>query len=200
MKTSNIQTTHAPAIIKGWVRGISASSIADVAGLEWVVMTPTQLAANTNDWAPVDATDTTIDLDAASIIRASTSASWNLTGLTAPNPADEVLKVLENVGAFPLVLKHNVTSTAANRFLCPGDVDLTLPLDGAAYLLYDTVSARWRVTSGGGSGSGNIGGDIVPYYIPINQTYTVPLYKQALFNHAITVDGALVVNGILVGV
>lgn len=153
MKTSNIQTTHAPAIIKGWVRGISASSIADVAGLEWVVMTPTQLAANTNDWAPVDATDTTIDLDAASIIRASTSASWNLTGLVAPNPADEVLKVLENIGTQNLVLQHNVTSAAANRFYCPGDVDLTLVPDTAAFLLYDTISSRWRVTSGGGSGS-----------------------------------------------
>lgn len=38
---------------------------------------------------------------------------------------------------------------------------------------------------------------MVPYYIPSGQTFTVPLYKQALYTHAITIDGALVVDGIL---
>ncbi len=42
------------------------------------------------------------------------------------------------------------------------------------------------------------GSSMVPYYIAALDTFTVPLYKQALYNHAITLDGALVVNGILI--
>lgn len=45
-----------------------------------------------------------------------------------------------------------------------------------------------------------LGGSLVPYYIPVDDTYTVPLYRQALFAEPIEVDGALVVNGILIGV
>lgn len=44
------------------------------------------------------------------------------------------------------------------------------------------------------------GGEMVPYYIPVDETFTVPLYKQALFYEPIEVDGALVVNGLLQGV
>lgn len=43
-------------------------------------------------------------------------------------------------------------------------------------------------------------GEMVPYYIPTDETFTVPLYRQGLFYHPIEVDGALVVNGILQGV
>lgn len=41
---------------------------------------------------------------------------------------------------------------------------------------------------------------MVPYYIPVDTTFTVPLYRQALFYEPIEVDGALVVNGLLQGV
>jgi len=44
------------------------------------------------------------------------------------------------------------------------------------------------------------GDGMVPYYIPVDETFTVPLYRQALFSEAIEVDGALVVNGLLLGV
>jgi hypothetical protein len=154
VKTDNLQTTHPPAVIRGWVRGISAATIADVAALQWVVMTPAQLTANTDNWNPVDATDSSITVDTAAIIRASTDASRNLTGLTAPNPADEKLIVLENIGAQDLVLITQAGSTAANQFICPDDANLTLSPDSSAYLLYDSISARWRVTSGGSGGSG----------------------------------------------
>ncbi len=43
-------------------------------------------------------------------------------------------------------------------------------------------------------------GGLVPYYIAVDDTFTVPVYKQALFADPIEVDGALVVNGLLIGV
>jgi hypothetical protein len=48
------------------------------------------------------------------------------------------------VGAQNRVLKHDVTSTAANRFLLLGSVDLTLAPNDSAVLWYDTTSSRWR--------------------------------------------------------
>lgn len=41
---------------------------------------------------------------------------------------------------------------------------------------------------------------MVPYYIPTDETFTVPLYKQGLWSEPIEVDGALIVNGMLLGV
>lgn len=50
---------------------------------------------------------------------------------------------------------------------------------------------------GGIAGVAIAGAGITPYYIPTGQTFTVPLYKQSLYTHAITVDGAIVVDGLL---
>jgi hypothetical protein len=119
-----------------------AQILGEVGFLAMTVITPAQLVANTDNWAPVDATSSA-PLSTATIVRASTDASRNLTGIVAPT--SERLAILENVGAQSLVLKHNTTSTAANRFLCPGDTDLTIPADGAVVLEYDLTSARWRV-------------------------------------------------------
>jgi hypothetical protein len=43
-------------------------------------------------------------------------------------------------------------------------------------------------------------GGMVPYYIAAGDTFTVPLYKQALFSDTIEVDGILVILGRLNGV
>lgn len=135
--------------------GDEALIVGEVGVATLTPMTPTQLTANQNDWDPVDVDDATIDLDAATIIRASTDASRNLTGIVAPTA--ERLLILENVGAFDLVIKHNVTSTAANRFYCPNDTDVTLQKDSSIILVYDLTSARWRVVGGaGGGGSGSL--------------------------------------------
>lgn len=48
--------------------------------------------------------------------------------------------------------------------------------------------------------SAGAGDAMVPYYIATDDTFTVPLYKQALFSTPIEIDGALVVNGVLIGV
>jgi hypothetical protein len=40
---------------------------------------------------------------------------------------------------------HDVTSTAANRFYCPGSVDLILNANDSVHIEYDSTSSRWRV-------------------------------------------------------
>lgn len=148
--------------VTGWGDVGPAGVVQALGGIEsalllLVAMTPAQLVANTDDWDPVDAVDPDITLGDVELIRASTDASRDLTGLAAPDGRRSL--VLENVGAFDLVLKHDTTSAAANRFLCPGDVDLTLPKDSGVLLEYDTDSARWRFV---GAGVGPTGPEGIP--------------------------------------
>lgn len=60
-----------------------------------------------------------------------------------------------------------------------------------------TSGATVTDLGGGIAGVAIGGGGITPYYIAPGDTFTVPLYKQSLYTHAITVDGAIVVDGIL---
>jgi hypothetical protein len=75
----------------------------------------------------------------------------------------------------------------ANVHINGGSSGYVLTTDGAGNL-------SWA-TSGGGGGDGQM-----PYYIPSGETYTIQLYRQGLFRLPITIDGDLVVNGILVQV
>lgn len=100
------------------------------------IVTPAQIAANTDDYDPAG-------LAAARVLRLSTDASRNLTGIVAGVTGRRLL--LLNVGTQDLVLKHDTTSTAANRFFGPGSADFTLTANSAVELWYDITSLRWRV-------------------------------------------------------
>lgn len=102
------------------------------------VISPAQLTANTDDYNPTG-------FNLATVLRVSTDASRNLTGLTAPSPARPKRVLLLNVGANALVLKHDQTSTAANRFYTPNNADYTIAQNSGALLEYDPTSSRWRV-------------------------------------------------------
>lgn len=41
---------------------------------------------------------------------------------------------------------------------------------------------------------------MLPYFIAGDDTFTVPIYKQALFNMTIDIEGTLVVDGFLIQV
>jgi hypothetical protein len=84
-------------------------------------------------------------LDVATVLRISTDASRNLTGLYNPDIGKSRFLLLINVGGFDLVLKHNVTSTEQYRFACPGSVDLTLQSSDSVWVYYDKRSGNWRV-------------------------------------------------------
>lgn len=115
---------------------IAAAGLANSANLVTTgIISPTQLAANTDNWNPTG-------LATAQVIRASTDASRNLTGIVAQAAGTEL--AIWNVGAFDLVLVHDATSTAANRFTLPGAANLTLTPGSSIRLAYDGASSRWR--------------------------------------------------------
>lgn len=79
------------------------------------------------------------------IVEISSDAARNLTGIVAPSAA--AVRILYNRGSYTITLKHNATSTAANRFTCPGAADFSLTAGAWVPMLYDTVSARWIVST-----------------------------------------------------
>jgi hypothetical protein len=108
--------------------------VASLAMLGTGVISPAQIVAATNDYAPTG-------LSTASTLRLNTDASRNLTGITGGTAARILL--LHNVGSFDLVLKNaDAGSAAANRFVMTADV--TLVPNASALLQYDATSSRWR--------------------------------------------------------
>ena len=101
-------------------------------------LTPPQITADQNDYGPDG-------YSGANCWRLSTDALRSLTGLQG-GVADRVV-VLENIGTNSLTLKHETTSTTANRFTLPDATDQVLVPSAAAILRYDSQSLRWRLLS-----------------------------------------------------
>lgn len=112
----------------------AASAPAGTDVLFGAVISPAQIVANTDNYAPAG-------LSTASMLRINTDAARNLTGISAS--ADRRLLSLHNIGAFAITLKDNVTSAAANQFQLNGDY--TLGPDASVLLQYDVTSAKWRL-------------------------------------------------------
>jgi len=107
-------------------------------GATETVISPTQLAADTDNWNPTG-------LSTATVIRADTDASLRyLSSITAPAGTQRLR--LENISANTLILKDQSAAlgTAANRINC-GGYDLPLFPGDALDIRYDATSARWRV-------------------------------------------------------
>jgi hypothetical protein len=100
-----------------------------------VVVTPSSLTADTNDWS----------IGTGDIFRVAGTAARNITGIAAGTSGQAILLV--NVGSFALTLRHqNASSTAANRFTVPWAGDCVLAANGGAVVLvYDSTSSTWRV-------------------------------------------------------
>lgn len=99
------------------------------------VISPTAILANTNDYAPTG-------IATANVLRLDSDGAYDLTGLTGETTGKAMLLI--NISAFTITLKHDVTSTAAYRFLLPGNADYALLANEAVWLFYDATSARWR--------------------------------------------------------
>jgi hypothetical protein len=100
------------------------------------INTPTQLAANTDDWAITD-------FATGFFFRISSDAGRNLTGIAGGSGGRVI--ALSNQGAFTITLKHNQTSTAGNRFLLPGATDFLLTTFKTCLAYYDSTAAAWCV-------------------------------------------------------
>ena len=97
------------------------------------------ITANTDNWNPAG-------LVTLGALRIASDAARNLTGIVAPTANFEGSAILLcNVGGFTITLVHDATSTAANRFLCPGSANFALTANRSVWLWYDPSSNRWRV-------------------------------------------------------
>lgn len=96
---------------------------------------PAQITAGQNNYSP----------GVGLFQRWSSDASQNVTGMTAG--VDGETRYVWNVGANNIVLSHeSASSTAANRFTSATGADLTLAANKCVLAMYDSTSARWRVT------------------------------------------------------
>ncbi len=102
------------------------------------IISPAALAAGTtSNYAPTG-------LATCNTMRVTPDAGGSvLSGILAASFAQEI--VLYNIGAGDLTLAHDATSTAANRFLCPGSVDRIVIANESVTIWYDLTSARWRI-------------------------------------------------------
>jgi hypothetical protein len=110
-----------------------------------IVISPTALAAQTDNWNPTD-------IAFADTVRVTLTGNQTLTGIV---PAGDRRLILENVDTTDtLTLEHeSASSTAANRFYLPNAENLAVPPLSSAILEYDGTSLRWRVTGMSAMGS-----------------------------------------------
>ena len=107
-------------------------------------ITPAQLTANTDNWAPTN-------LAGATYVRMSSTGAVELTGLAGG--AGGRLMVLINIGTFPITLKNqSASSLAANRFTLASDQ--AVGAGSSASLWYDPNTSTWQAVGGGGGGAG----------------------------------------------
>jgi hypothetical protein len=104
-------------------------------------ISPPQIAADQNDYNPTG-------LSAATVLRLSSDAARNITGLSGGS--DGRFLLVSNVGAQDLVFKNeSASSSADNRFALTGDLIIASGM--IALLCYDASSSRWRVAGDGGA-------------------------------------------------
>jgi len=120
------------------------------------VISPAQITANQNNYAPTG-------VGTAAEIRVDSDAARDITGISASQTDGREI-AFTNDGAFSITLKHNVTSTAANRFDFGDDADTEVKAGASVRLRYDGTASRWRLLGGAGGGAGGLedaGGNIV---------------------------------------
>lgn len=112
-----------------------------------VMLTPPQITANTNNYAPTNNANSSVWI-------INSDAARNITGIA--NPTSGRIITLTNNGSFTITLKNQDTnSTAANRFAFPADIALVAGM--SVQLLYDDDTDRWRCI-GVGYASAGMGG------------------------------------------
>ncbi|MDI1265586.1 MAG: hypothetical protein PS018_20255, partial [bacterium] len=116
-------------------------------------VTATQVTSNQNNYTATDGTNTCASRQ---VLRISTDASRNITGLSC-GQVEGALRIIHNVGSFSAILTNqDAASTAANRFLFGADT--TLATNTSITVRYDATAQRWRAitTPGSGGGGGSV--------------------------------------------
>jgi len=125
---------HAAAVP---VTHILTAGVFDQIRYDNVIISPTALAGDQNNWNPTG-------FSTAEIVRMDSTLGVNVTGLDAT--AVQPRKTLVNIGVYAIVLPHEDTgSFAANRFKMPSAANVTVLPDAAVRVFYDTTTGRWRL-------------------------------------------------------
>lgn len=95
--------------------------------------------------------------DGYGVLKINATGNFDLTGLASPVSGRQL--IIYNTGASTVTLKHDATSTAANRFYLPGAADLAIAQYSGVIVEYAPTVARWvvvgmSVSSSGGGGGG----------------------------------------------
>ena len=107
------------------------------------VISPSQITADQDNYAPTG-------FSTCSVMRLTVDAARSITGI-AGGAAGRHILILNIDATNSLTLKHDTTSTSANRFYCPNNADIVLLKNSGAWAWYDTTSSRWRVEQIGGN-------------------------------------------------
>lgn len=100
------------------------------------VITPAAISGNTDNWAGPGS---------ATIVRASSTGAFNITGIPAGDGGE--VRYLHNVGANNIVLTNeDVASSEGNRFLNGTGANITITPNDVVILIYDSTSLRWRAS------------------------------------------------------
>jgi len=95
------------------------------------------VTGNINNWSPTGWASN-------AMFRVTPSAAWTITGAVAVNSSRRTIFNVSSSNT--LTLAHqSASSTATNRFICPGNTDYVIQPNAAVDIWYDTASQRWRV-------------------------------------------------------
>lgn len=172
---SQIQPATATGAVYGDVVGDLLGPL-DVQFLHPLSITAAQLTADQNDYLPDNGT-------AAMIWRLSADGTTRyLTGIAASDQDGEWLVLVNLDATADIGLRHlSSSSAAANRILCPGGADLTLPAYSALILFYDGDQHYWQVVGSAETSSGSFvttaagGGELVQAHGAMGSSETVDL-------------------------
>jgi hypothetical protein len=140
---TNTHTHSAPVIFNSRVQGGTGSS----------GVFSTTLASGTTSNLAIG------DVSCVRIAGPGGGAVMNLTGMVPGGDGQWVF--IENTSATDiLVLMHDVTSTAANRFYCTGLADMPISIRGGVWARYDNTLTRWVIA--------------IPSYIGISSVTLAP--------------------------
>lgn len=136
------------------------------------VITPAQITANQNDYAPTGWADATlVRLSGDNGIRAINGFSVETSG---------EVKTLANVGSYPIYLApEHAGSTAANRIAYFEEV--FIPAGAACQIYYDGTSSRWRPMMVPAAGYQVRSGKAVYYDEPVGKIATAVSADNSLF-------------------
>lgn len=137
-----------------------AGGVGTGTGLRGTINFTGSLTLNTNEVTLNSNQNNYTGGDGYGVLKINATGNFDLTGLA--NPVSGRQLIIYNTGASTVTLKHDATSTAANRFYLPGATDLAIAQYSGVIVEYAPTITRWVVvgmsvsSSSGSAGLANV--------------------------------------------